>query len=491
MPENQSLLLIGARTRVSLVRETVFNFVPTSPVFQTERPTDLTLGITPKFAQSKEIRQDGMDAPQILVDQDVTAKLGIEFSINSVDDIIEAALRTTKVASGELVNATAGSSITSVTVTSGVYNTLSGGGNLFPVGALVKASGFVASANNATARVSAQTSSSVTLTGVATVADASPAAGARLKQLGIRAAAAGSIAATTGPNALTMATTNPTTLGIVPGMWIRPSGFTGTTANNDLVRVSSITGSGPWTINLDIVPTGWGADTAAGQVVDLYFTDYFRPGTTRNSYTIEEAHLDVGDYKYGTGMVIDSYMETLKPGATIPIAVQMVGMNGGWGPQASGATYVPRTTTTALNTSNNMGKAYVNGAWISGVITSADYTFKANAKVQKAVGGFGGVDVTYGAFQVSGSLEKFFIDTTLNALMMAGTPTTLVFVKRDPTTGTTYVVEISSAVLQDGQPAIANATDPLKEPYKWVGQVGPNGYMAHIQKLEVLPAVGV
>lgn len=485
-----SPLLVGAQTRLSLVREAVFNVINTSPAFQIVRPTDLTVSITPKFEQSKEIRQDGMDADQILVDIDVAAKFGFEFSANTVDDIIEAALRTTKVASPE-INKTA-AEITSVTVTTGVYNVAAGLGTPFLVGHLVAASGFSNAGNNAISRATATGANVVTLGGVTTVAEASPPVGSRLKVLGIRAAAAGSIFATLTPNTLSVATTNPTTLGVVPGMWLRLSGFTGNTKNNDLVRVSSVTGAGPWIIALDIVPTGWAADAAAAQVVDIYFTDYFRPGNTRYSYTAEEAHLDAGDYKYATGLVVDSLQETIRPSTTVPMAAQFVGMNGGWQAQVATPTYKARTTTKPINTSAHVGKAYINGAWISGVITSADITFKANAKVQKAVGTLGGADITYGPFQITGSLEKFFLDATLNQLMMTGTPTTLVFVKRDSISGAIYVYDIRAAVLMDGQPPVSNSTDPIKEPYKFTAQADSVlGIFLHVQKFESTPAVGV
>lgn len=487
-----SPLLVGAQTRLSLIREAAFNIIPANPAFQTVRPTDLTLAITPKFAQSKEIRSDGMDANQILVDTDVTAKYGFEFSADTVDDIIEAVLRTAKVATPEINNPTAASNITAVAAATGVYSVAGVLGTPFLVGHLVKASGFANAANNATSRASATAAGTVTLGAVATTAEAAPPAGARLKVVGIRGAAAGSIAAVVGPNAITVATVNPATLGIVPGMWLRLSGFTGQKQNNDLVRVGgAITGAGPWTIPLDIVPTGWAADAAAGQVIDIYFTDYFRPGNTRYSYTVEEAHLDAGDFKYGTGLVVDSLQETIRPSTTIPMAVQLVGIGGGWQAQPAGATYKARTTTQPLNTSANLGKAYVNGAWISGAITAADITFKASAQVQKAAGTLGGADITYGAFQISGSLEKFFIDATLNALMMAGTPTNLVFVKRDAQTGATYVYDIRAAVLMDGQPPVSDATNPIKEPYKWTAQADAVlGIFCHIQKLEATPAVG-
>lgn len=491
-----SPLSVGAQTRLSLVREATFNQIPANPKFQIVRPTDLTLSVLPKFDQSKEIRSDGMDAAQILVDQDITAKYGTEFSADTDDDIIEAGFRTTKVATPEINTVTAGVEITSVVVTTGVYNVAAGTGTPFLVGHLVKASGFANAANNATSRATATGANAVTLGGVVTVAEATPPVGARLKVVGIRGAAAGSIAAVTGPNAITVATTNPSTLGVVPGMWLRLSGFTGTVANNDLVRVGpgGITGAGPWTIPLDIVPTGWAADAAAGQVISIYFTDYFRPGNTRSSYAAEEAHLDSGDFKYETGLVIDSLQKSLKQSTTIPVTVQMVGCNGGWQAQAAGATYKARTTTLPLNTANNLGKVYINGAWVSGVITSADVTFKANAKVQKALGTFGGADITFGPFQISGTLEKYFIDSTLNAQMMAGTPINLVFVERDPATGTTYVTDIRSVQLMEGQPPVPNSTDPIKEPYKFTAN--PNdgsavAVMCHVQKLESLPAVGV
>lgn len=477
-----SPLATGAQTRLSLVKEAAFNTIPASPKFQIVRPSDLTLSLVPKFTQSKEIRADGMPAANVLVDQDVTAHYGSELSLDSHDDVIEAAMRTTRVATPEIVKAT--TEIGAV-ATGGVFNTGAGLGTPFKVGHLIKTTGFAQAANNVISRVTTAASGAITAVGAATVAEATPPVGARIKVIGIRGAAAGSITATAAPNTLTVATVDPGSLGIVAGMWVKCSGFTGTVANNDWVRVASVAGAGPWTLTLDIVPTGWAADAAAGQVISLYFTDYFRPGNTRNSFAAEEAHLDVALFKYLSGLVLNQLQIQLRPSSIVSMAADFIGCSGGWQAQVATPAYLSAKTTTPLNTSKNLGKTFINGSWISGVVTSADITIKANANPQKALGTFGNADVTYGSFGVDVALEKFFLDTALNALMMAGTPVNIVLIAYDALTGSGYLVDLRAVVLMDGQTAVADSTTPLKEPYKGSCQMDPNvSWLMHIAKLE-------
>lgn len=475
-------IAVGSQTRLSLVREAVFNTVPNNPAFQQVRETDLSFSFKPKYVQSKEVRSDGMAAGQIYVGKEVSSKYGIELSPDSHDDIIEAALRKALSKTPEVVKAVA--EIASVAI-SGVYNVAAGLGTPFKVGHLVKASGFTNAANNGISRCSASTANSVTI-GLATVAEAVPPVGARIKVIGIRAAAAGSITAVAGAtNKLTIATTEPSALGLAVGSWFKAAGFTGTVANNGWYRVASISGAGPWDIVCDIVPQGFASDAAAGQTVDLYFSDYGRPGTTRFSYAAEEAHLDLATFKYFTGLVVNKLILQLRSDSLISGSAEFVGMDGAWGAQKAGATYAAPKTTTPFNTSSNLGGCYINGAWVTGVVTSADININSNALGRDALGAQGNADIQLGAFSVDGSLERYFVDTTLQALMMAGTPTNIVLIAYDSTQQSAYLFDIRRAKLPEGEPTVQNADDALSEPYKWVAEVDPTvGYMIHVQKFE-------
>lgn len=491
-----SPLATGSQTRLALVREAAFNTIPASPVFQIVRPSSIELANDPQFTQSKEIRSDGMMAGQILVDQDITMKYGSELSLDSHDDRFEEAFRNTRVKSPEIVKSVA--EVGAVVVTTGVYNVGAGLGTPFLVGHLVQPSNFAIAVNNTKGRATATAANTVTIGGTTTVAEATPPVGARLKVVGQRAGVAGAISATAAPNTLVVATVNPSLLypgGSLVNKWLRLSGFTGTLANNDLVRVSSVSGSGPWTLTLDVVPTGWATDTAAGQIVDMYYTDFLVPGNTRLSVAAEEAHLDLTLFKYLTGNVLNTLAVSMRQSDIVGVDIDFVGAGptaNAWQAQVATPTYLAAKTTTPINTSKNLGKTFLDTAFVTGVITSADFTFKPNPQVDKALGTFGAADITYGPWGYDLSISKYFLSVALNNKMMAGTPVNIVLVAYDPANGGGYVFDFRSVVLQGGQPSVPDATKPLEEPYKAMGQVDPtSGIMCGIYKFESAPAVGV
>lgn len=482
-----SPIATGSQTRLSLVRETAFGVIPVNPAFKQVRPGSLAFEPKPKYTQSKEIRSDQMRAGYVLVGKDVTGKYDFELSPRTHDDVIESALRTTRVATPEIVKV--GAEIGAVAA-AGVFNTAAGLGNPYKTGHLVKASGFANAANVGVSRVTANNANNVTLGGLATAVEAVPPAGARLKVIGLRGAANGSITTTAGAqNKVSVATTDPATLGLAIGMWFRASGFAGAdVVNNGWYRVSGFGGAGPFDIICDIVPTGFATTAAAGQTISLFYSDYMRPGVTRTSYVAEEAHLDIAKFKYAKGQVVNKLDMKLTTESIIDCTAEFVGTDGDWAAQAAGATYAPKSTNDPLNTSANLGACYVNGAWVQGVITGASLSIVAGAIVDKALGVFGAADVHYGAWALDGTLEKYFLDTVIAALVMAGQATGVVIPVLDPILGDGYVFDIRRTKLMDGNnPAVQNADDALKEPYKFMAEVDPTvGYVLHVQCIEAV-----
>jgi hypothetical protein len=108
-----------------------------------------------------------------------------------------------------------------------------------------------------------------------------------------------------------------TTLGLVPGMWLKVGGtaagdkFANIAANNDWVRISgTITATA---IPLDNRPSGWAVDNGSGKTIKVWFGDYINNGTTQTSLTVERGFLDqtTPTYIVNTGMVVQSYDVTL------------------------------------------------------------------------------------------------------------------------------------------------------------------------------------
>lgn len=200
---------------------------------------------------------------------------------------------------------------------------------------------------------------------------------------------------------------------IVPGMWIRIVGFTGTAGNNGVAKVVTATVS-----KIVIQAATLGGITlvndAAGEAVTI--TAFMvRNGVTKKSLVWERQYLDIAQYMYFHGLRVDkgSFEVTSKSIVT-----------GSWGCYgkkglSSGASVVGGGSIAAANTNEPMTAAANVSAILEGgaVITVAAKDAKINVannlRYKDQIGSKYAADVGYGTFEVTASFTLYFEDLVM------------------------------------------------------------------------------
>jgi hypothetical protein len=476
------------RSKLSIVRESTAGTTPASPTLRQLRFTSESLKAGVRTKKSDEVNSDRQVSDASLLGKDVSGDINIEMSPDTYDLLLEGAMFSNWVKTPDIENSAADTEITDAGTLANTYAVASGGA-AFLAGHLVKASGFAETANNQTFRVTSSSGTTVVGTGLSLTAETAPPKGARLKVIGLRGAAAGSIAAvTSGGNKLTIATTNPTTLGLVAGCWFKAKGFTGVTANNGWYRVKEITGSGPWNIIVDRVPTGFAADAAAGQTIDLLFADYVRNGTVKHSHTIERALTDLPLYFYFKGLVVDALRLSVRAQQPITGTIALKGMESPApsGTRVSGATDVAATTTDTLDASADMGTIYENGAPLSGLNIPLEVMLDIgnNLRALPQLSSLAAAAVNEGEFSVGGTLSLYLNDETRLAKVMNNTESNLTLFLIDAVTGDCYLIDTPRLKYTEGDVGTSGANQDHVQPLKFQGlKDRVLGYTCHIQKV--------
>jgi hypothetical protein len=429
---------MGTANRVQLaaVRESTLGTTPTTPRMRGARFTGENLEFTQQFINSDEIRSDRMLGDPIKVMASSAGSINFEMSYpvdNSPEsDILRSAFYNTWNNTPTFDNdGTADSVITDAGTVANTYAVTSGG-TAVKLGHLVRATGFTNSANNFTAgfRVASSTATTIVGTALSLTAEAAPPGTARLKVIGFQGASGDITATSTG---LASTALDFTTLGLVPGMWLKIGGtaagvrFANVPANNDWVRISgAITATA---IPLDNRPVGWGVDNGAGKTINVYFGDYIQNGTTQTSLSIERGFLDqqTPTYIVQTGMVADKYDITITSKQKVNGTVAFMGMGGSQSTTALDASIDAVTTGQVMAANANVGRVAEAGSTLTSPNWARELKFSIanNNRQLEAVDSASPVGVNSGECSVTGTITTYFGDNSLLAKFYAGTPTAI------------------------------------------------------------------
>jgi len=396
------------RVAIAKVRETTFGVTTPNPVFKGIRETSSSLAVNPQTVVSNEISPDRQVSDLILVGVQAGGDVGGEMSFQTMDDDLEEALQGTWANLPNIVVATLDTEISDLSVTTATV--AAGLGTPFKTGMLVLTSGFTTPANNGlVARVASSTGTVVFPAATFTAEPAPIPVGATMRTVGFAGVVGDIAAVTAGGNAMTSATLDFTTLGLQPGLWIRPNGFA-TAVNNDFCRVSAVAAN---KISLDRVPVGWAADTGAAVAISVFAGDFLTNGSTKRSNTFERQYLDhvPVTYEYLRGQTVDKFSVTADANKIATYTESYIGSDGvAQTIRIAGATDVPAPTNDVLNTSSNVGRLGFDGVPVTGpnFIMSAKFDIANNLRRQNAVGSFAPVGIGNGEFTVTGTLNTYF-----------------------------------------------------------------------------------
>lgn len=423
------------RVRMTLVRETSLGVTPTpTPRMRAHRFTGEGLQFTPTFTQSEEIRDDRMNSDPTKVNETNQGPINGELSYPV--DKSPHSLLLESLFFNEWQNTpsrdndgTAESVITAVTASTGVVTVTTG--PAFVTGHLVRLSGFGVAGNNGLFKITTG-SATVPAVGAGNLDDeASPAATARVKVVGLEGAAGDITALADGLGSTTLDFTD---FGLTVGQWIKIGGAGAAfrfaaEALNGWARVTAV---GANKLTLDNLPTGWATNSGAGKTLRVFFGDTIKNGVEVLSQTIERGWMGqtTPTYIIQRGMVTGQGEFTF---ATEAIATYVLTQNGLTGEEtvtSLDATPDPVTTNRSMAAAVHVGRIAENGVPVAGpnFVRSLGITINNNLRMLNAIRSddkVGPVDIGTGSCDVTVSLETYFGSRALLQKLLLSTPTNI------------------------------------------------------------------
>lgn len=409
------------RTITRISPETVPGTTDSNPAFRTLRTTGSGVSYSPQTVTSQELPGQSRRFKDLrLVGYEAGGELPHEVAWDEgFFELWQAAM----FGSWTLTAERSGAQITDVAASTDAYTTAAVS-PAWAEGMLVRASGFTEGANNGLFRALSGSSATSLVTADGR-ADETPGSTARLKMVGFRAVE-GDLAAASPANTLTISASSGSfaALGLVPGMWIKMSGWTGAAVpNNGWARVASVSAT---VLTLDVVPTGFVTNAGTGMTISIWTGDYLRDGITTRSFTVEREFpdLDTPLYEYSRGHRVNASLE-LSSRSILTGAFTLVGEEADpfTTSRFSGATTLAAGDADVMDASNNVMELGENGVALPGdnEVLSFALSVENNLRRKEAVGTRGAVGVVPGRSLITADLETYFGSADLANKVRANT----------------------------------------------------------------------
>lgn len=248
------------------------------------------------------------------------------------------------------------------------------------------------------------------------------------------------------------------TANILPGHWIRVSGFT-TNSTTFIAKVVSVTAS------KIVVSHKTLATEAAGAVITVKGRSV-RNGTTKKTFTIEEEYTDLTTtFAVYKGMQVNTMTLNAASGSIVNGGFGFMGMTTTYTTATAGSgTEVAASTNGIMSSTANVGTIFVDGTAVSGVyFKNINLSTTNNARNLDAISNLYPVAVNLGSFGATFAVTAFFDSTTLLNKFINGTSFSLAYSFSDASgnyvvvdapyckfnTGTLSGKAINSDVMQD------------------------------------------
>ena len=461
------------RLRMTWVDQTDPNVIPPTPRMRAVRLTGESLVFKPNFTSSDELRDDRMRPDPIKVGEENSGGVNTEWSFpvdlspasSMVASLFANAWSNTPVRDND---GAADSVITGIVASTGVVTVLTGAA--FAIGHLVRMSGFGIAGNNGLFRITTG-SATVPAVGAGLLTDeAAPAAAARMKVVGFQGAAADIAAVADG---LTSVALDFTTLGIVPGMWLKIGGAGAafrfaTEPNNKFARVAAVSAQ---KLTLDNLPGSWAADTGAGKTLRVFFGDQIKNGVAKRFGVIERGFMGqaVPSYIAQAGMLVNQTVFAITTGEKVTANYTFMGLTGTISTTSLDTTPDPATTNPIMAASANVGRISENGAAAAGpnFIRGIQITVNNNARTKEALrddGKLGPVDINLGDCEVAVQMDTYFGSAGQYQAYLAGTPTNVACVIQKA--GQATVFALPRVTRTDGAPSAGGKNQDVMLPFQ-------------------------
>jgi hypothetical protein len=230
---------------------------------------------------------------------------------------------------------------------------------------------------------------------------------------------------------------------IVDGQWVKVAGYTDP-ANNGVFKVLTATAAKLIVQSTLVTEAAGPTITVGGEMI--------RNGVELQSYTIQK-HLqdpttptffNFTGARVGT-MSLDFQTGQIMTGAFGVMALASTTDTS----QIAGASIVPATTSTPLNSVGNLSQIVLDGAVSSSQFNSLSFSLDNALRAQDAIGSLPHVGIALGRLDVSGNISIYFEDSTLYNKYLNATGFALSFVLQDSSSNT-YVVTLPNIKFESG-----------------------------------------
>jgi hypothetical protein len=411
-------------TSLAYAEEESLGVLPGSPVWKQLEPNSYSdFGGEIKTVAPNPINPNRERRKGVAVDVDASGGFSHNLTYYNLSDLLQGFMFAD-------MRRKAHKSISAVATADDSYTT---GGSDIPAGALINAVGFTNSANNGLKLVSSLDTNKIIVS--TNLVNETPPATAFVDWVGVQTSA-GDIDVVNSGSAyptLTSTTLDFTTLDLVEGQWIYLGGDTSamsfsTAANNGFKRIRSIAAN---TLTLDKSGTTMVTEANTTKTIQIFFGDVLKNEQAGDIVT-RSYHLERLLGAPNTAAPTDYQSEVLEGAVpneltfNVPkaelltmdmsfVALDNVQYAEGNSLQTSvldptpadvfnSTSDIPRMRMTVVSDTD----AYPTALF--GYLTEAKFMIKNNVTVDKAIGVFGGFDVTVGTFEVSGDLTAYFAD---------------------------------------------------------------------------------
>jgi hypothetical protein len=217
------------------------------------------------------------------------------------------------------------------------------------------------------------------------------------------------------------------TEGYKPGMWVKVSGFTGTTANNGIMKIADADAD-VTALDLNIVPaTKTLVDDAAGEPITIT-AKMVRTGTAnQNAFSFEQHFTDLTNvYLQGVGFRPTGLSMDATAGNVVTGTVNFLGKNVNSATSAfAGETVTPAGTTQTMNCTSNVVTFFEGGAAITTLARQVTLNINPNVTELRAIANPAAAGLIDGTFDISLALNLYFSDLTFVNKVVNRTPTSL------------------------------------------------------------------
>ncbi len=215
--------------------------------------------------------------------------------------------------------------------------------------------------------------------------------------------------------------------GFKPGMWIKVSGFTGTVANNGIMKIADGDSDVTATDMNIVAATKTLVDDAAGEAVTIG-GKMVRTGTAnQDSFSFEQHFTDLTNvYLRGVGFRPTGLSMDATAGNVVTGTVNFLGQNIATASAAiTGETVTPAGTTQSMNCTSNVATLYEGGAAITTLARQVTLNINPNVTELRAIANAAAAGLIDGTFDISVGLNLFFSDLAFVNKVINRTPTSL------------------------------------------------------------------